>query len=178
MKQPEDALFARLRNAHGMGLLSADVLGLAYQWADFVLRLEGGQTANAAEFLQNERERTQNFSGGKTLANDELGYKVITLLSLLTHPCQKCAEDPSAWHTRPAFCEHKPKGLKECDHSWMEGGVYCGKCGTTRISTTKSKQPSEPAPCIHEWYEIEMHPEGHTHQCLKCGLTGRGRSDE
>jgi hypothetical protein len=42
-----------------------------------------------------------------TLANDPEGYAIIRLLAVLTHPCQQCAEDPGAWHTRPAFCKHE-----------------------------------------------------------------------
>lgn len=29
------------------------------------------------------------------------------LAAILTHPCQQCAEDPEAWHTRQAFCQHR-----------------------------------------------------------------------
>ncbi len=29
------------------------------------------------------------------------------IAAILSHPCQQCAEDPNAWHTRSGFCEHR-----------------------------------------------------------------------
>lgn len=43
-------------------------------------------------------------------ANDRIGYGLIRLAAVLAHPCQQCAEDPGAWHTRSAFCPHREKG--------------------------------------------------------------------
>jgi hypothetical protein len=40
------------------------------------------------------------------LAGD-MAYDTVKLASILGHPCQKCAEDKNAWHTRYGFCEHK-----------------------------------------------------------------------
>lgn len=72
-----------------------------------MMRLEGGQVSHFAEILNADYIRTDHFASHKTLGNDSVGYKVIQLLAILTHPCQKCAEDPNAWHTRRAFCTHK-----------------------------------------------------------------------
>jgi hypothetical protein len=48
----------------------------------------------------------EDFKLKHTLAGDE-AYKAIQVMAILDHPCQKCAEDPNAWHTRYGFCEHK-----------------------------------------------------------------------
>jgi hypothetical protein len=42
----------------------------------------------------------------KTLANDP-AYKALEAACVFDHPCQQCAEDKSAWHTRYGFCDHK-----------------------------------------------------------------------
>ena len=42
-----------------------------------------------------------------TLASDQPGYDAVRLAVVLTHPCQTCAEDARAFHTRPGFCEHR-----------------------------------------------------------------------
>jgi hypothetical protein len=81
-------------------------------WLDIVMRYEHGyfneDTIQLKIFdglMDYERKRTKNFT--KTLAGDKEGYSLIKLASLLAHPCQKCAEDKNAWHTRWAFCAHK-----------------------------------------------------------------------
>lgn len=72
-------------------------------------RLEGGQPEDFAKFFESERVRTDNFSNQKILANEKLGYGCIYVLALLNHPCQECAEDDKAWHTRAGFCQHLKK---------------------------------------------------------------------
>ena len=72
---------------------------------DAMHRLEGGQTDYFVDFMKSEEERTNRFN--KVLANDVMGYDCIRLIAVLTHPCEKCAADPEAWHTRAGFCEHK-----------------------------------------------------------------------
>jgi hypothetical protein len=42
----------------------------------------------------------------RSLANDS-AYKAVQMACILDHPCQHCAEDKAAWHTRYAFCDHK-----------------------------------------------------------------------
>lgn len=102
-------LFKRFETAYKMGLLQPEVLQLAERWCDGIMRLEGGQFHNFMDIMISERERTRHFATDITLGNDRLGYKIIQLFAILTHPCQKCAEDPKAWHTRSAFCNHKDK---------------------------------------------------------------------
>ena len=96
----------RCETLYAMGLADEEVLNLASRWVDAIMRLEGGQLHYFTDFLSEEKKRTENFSGRQTLANDNLGYKVINLIAVLNHPCQKCAEDKNAWHTRTAFCNH------------------------------------------------------------------------
>lgn len=100
-------MLSRLENAYDMGLLTPEACIVAYRWCDAVMRLMGGQWHNFMQSMEQERDRTDFFSTGKTLANDQDGYKVIQLMSILNHPCQECAVDPKAWHTRYAFCNHK-----------------------------------------------------------------------
>lgn len=97
----------RMSNAYDMGLCEPRILQLAEQWCDAIMRLEGGQFYNFMATMEQEKERTDFFSTYKTLANDVDGYKVIQLMAILTHPCQECATDPGAWHTRSGFCPHK-----------------------------------------------------------------------
>ena len=52
-----------------------------------------------------EFERTNE--GLSTLASDRQGYALQQFAAILAHPCQKCAEDVNAWHTRAGFCEHR-----------------------------------------------------------------------
>lgn len=42
----------------------------------------------------------------KTLANDIYSHNALEIGAILAHPCQQCAEDKNAWHTRWAFCNH------------------------------------------------------------------------
>lgn len=89
---------------------------LLTQWLDFVLRFEHtffshgqGQGSYVWDFMEMERERTGR--GERTLANDRDGYALIEIAAILDHPCQLCAENPEAWHTRYGFCGHKePNG--------------------------------------------------------------------
>lgn len=98
---------ARMANAYDMHLCTPEVLHLASKWTDGVMRLEGGQYHYWCDLMEDEAVRTQRFANNKVLANDEVGYKVIQLMAILNHHCQKCAVDPQAWHTRGAFCNHK-----------------------------------------------------------------------
>ncbi len=97
----------RCENAYDMDLVTPKILNHLMKIYDGMHRLEGGQIEYFTEMLISENERTRRFSNDMQLANDELGYNCIRLLAILVHGCQKCAEDPKAWHTRQAFCEHK-----------------------------------------------------------------------
>lgn len=103
----------RCETAYDMGLTKDLTLNLMQDWCDAIMRYEAarGSTDNQfkywEEFLVKERERTGNFANDCVLANDVEGYKIIQLTALLAHPCQKCAEDTDAWHTRSGWCSHK-----------------------------------------------------------------------
>ena len=103
----KEQMLARVSNAIDMGLMTRKQIGLLDKWLDFVLRLEGGQMNYVAEFMESEKRRTSHFA--RTLASDDEGYALNRLAAVLSHPCQQCAEDPKAWHTRSAFCPHKDK---------------------------------------------------------------------
>lgn len=104
----KEAFLRRCANIYDVGLADREILILLNTWVDAVMRFEGGQINTFVDFLLSERQRHGFYSHG-TLANDHLGYKVIKFAAILAHPCQKCAEDPNAWWTRSAFCEHKDK---------------------------------------------------------------------
>lgn len=74
---------------------------------DALFRLNGGQLDYFLMHMNDEMKRTQRFTNMMQLANDTFGYDCCRVLAVLTHPCQLCAEDPEAWHTRAAFCNHK-----------------------------------------------------------------------
>ncbi len=105
MKKQE--FLKRCETIYDMGLATDEVLSLLSRWTDAMLRLQGGQIDSFISTMEEERQRTNRFSGGETLANDVVGYKVIQLCAVFKHNCQKCAEDKNAWHTRPAFCNHR-----------------------------------------------------------------------
>jgi len=108
----KDQFLKRMANAWDMGLCDPKVLGLAELWCDAIMRLEGGQMNYWNQFFNAECERLDFFASNKVLANDRDGYKIIQLMAILTHHCQKCAVDPEAWHTRSGFCNHKDEKNK------------------------------------------------------------------
>lgn len=83
----------------------------AAEMTDALLSLEGGQVKDFVEYMSAASRRTEGFSPSRTLASDRYGYNVIQFLALLNHPCQQCAVDTDAWHTRTGFCEHKGKDV-------------------------------------------------------------------
>lgn len=97
----------RCETIYDKGLIRPETVSLLEKWLDLVMRLEGGQLTNVVEILYDEKKRTENFAGHRTLASDPDGYALIQLAAILSHPCQECAEDKEAWHTRTAFCKHK-----------------------------------------------------------------------
>lgn len=107
MTEPtEEQWVARCRTAYRMGLLTVERMALLRTWIDIVGRLEGGQINTVVHALADEQRRTEGF--GRTLAADTDGYAVMQLAAILAHPCQQCAEDDRAWHTRTGFCSHQP----------------------------------------------------------------------
>lgn len=100
----------RCETAYDMGLVTHENLCCLLNFTDIVMRLEGGQMGTFFMLMENEGTRTNQFHPRKTLANDDAGYAAHTLAALLNHPCQKCAEDKEAWHTRYGFCPHKEGG--------------------------------------------------------------------
>lgn len=103
----KEQILARVSNAIDMGLMTRKQMSLLDKWLDFVNRFEGGQMRYVADFIESEKRRTSGYS--RTLAADVDGYALNRLAAILSHPCQKCAEDPNEWHTRSAFCPHKRK---------------------------------------------------------------------
>jgi len=110
-KRPDDYrlsrkdFLARCATIYDAHLARPEVLSILSRWTDMMMRLQGGQLEDFARLLMEEHERTGHFY--TKLANDKDGYDVIQLAAILTHHCQKCAEDTQAWWTRPAFCDHK-----------------------------------------------------------------------
>ena len=107
-KLTKEQLLKRCEVAIDMGLLREDVLRHTLNCCDAIMRCRAGkdgcehQMVYFDRFMEAENKRTD-----RVLANDRLAYNGIELLSLLAHPCQKCAEDKNAWHTRWGFCKHK-----------------------------------------------------------------------
>lgn len=110
----KDQFLARCANAWDMGLCTPERLALLREWVDAILRFEGGQTYNWAQFIAQEMDRNgrrpTSVGGFGALAGDEDGYALVQLTALLAHHCQDCAVDPHAWHTRGAFCPHRKEG--------------------------------------------------------------------
>ena len=109
-------VLARCSTIFDMGLATEEQLRLLGRWVDFVLRYEHSLFTNGQkqwpyidEFVAVESKRLGGLPTELTLANDEAGYNLVRFTAVLSHPCQQCAEDPRAWHTRPGFCEHRER---------------------------------------------------------------------
>lgn len=108
-----DEFLARCATIYDTGRARPELFRLMRDQLDAVMRYEhtmfsiGGQTQGRAwtEFMNDEFVRTEN--GHRTLANDADGYALQEIAAILSHHCQKCAEDKTAWWTRPGFCNHK-----------------------------------------------------------------------
>ena len=97
----------RCEMIYDLGLVNRETLAIMRNWCDAIMRYEGNQMTTFQHLIEYDKKRTKDFT--KTLASDVIGYKVIQMTYLLAHPCQKCAEDKNAWHTRYAFCDHKKR---------------------------------------------------------------------
>lgn len=104
---PKRDFLKRCETIYDMGLADQDNFKHIEKIFDGLMRLVGHQPEYFYKMLESEYKRTDAFSNRYLLANDKLGMNCINLLAVLTHPCQKCAEDKDAWHTRAAFCDHK-----------------------------------------------------------------------
>ncbi len=120
---------ARCDAAWETGRVSPESLHLLKRWCEMVNRMQGGQIRIWFDLLEEEKARTNGFSRG--LAGDTEGYDVIQLAAQLAHHCQQCAEDPHAWHTRAAFCDHGNGYCRDSDGLAREEARYwvCGACG-------------------------------------------------
>ena len=106
-----DEFMARCETIWAKGHAKPELFRLMRDWLDALMRYEHTQFSHGQsqgkdwlEFLNIEFDRTER--GRNTLANDRDGYALQEIAAILSHPCQKCAEDKNAWHTRPGFCEH------------------------------------------------------------------------
>jgi hypothetical protein len=113
-KFTKEEFLKRCETIYEMGFVSRDTFTLMSRWLEAINRYEQGYFNNDLVQMQIfegimswEKKRTKNFT--KTLAGDAEGYSLIKIAAVLCHPCQKCAEDKNAWHTRQAFCEHKER---------------------------------------------------------------------
>lgn len=114
----KEEFLKRCETVYANGHARPEVFSLMSRWLDFVMRFEHtlfthgqGQGPYVWDFLEMERERLQSETSAtaRTLASDATGYELIQLAAILSHPCQQCAEDRNAWHTRSAFCEHRTR---------------------------------------------------------------------
>ena len=108
----EEQFLDRCRIAYRYGLGRPEIARLLRNQLDALMRYEHslfsyGQTQGRdwLNFLNAEDERTEH--GRYTLAGDEDGYALQKIAAVFSHPCQECATNPEAWHTRPGFCPHK-----------------------------------------------------------------------
>jgi len=106
----ETEFLARCSTIWRKGHARPELFALMRDWLDFVMRLEHtllstgqSQGEHVLDFLVRERER---LSDGRTLAGDADGYALQEIAAILSHPCQICASQVEAWHTRPGFCTH------------------------------------------------------------------------
>lgn len=130
----------RCANAYDMGLITYQRLHLMEGWLDVVMREGHSRLCDHRSItgpnVQDQWDKVRNFwyrwgeltrldrntrntfgdSGSMaTLANDSDGYAIIRFAAILRHPCQQCAVDPEAWHTRSGFCQHRDTDGSQCD---------------------------------------------------------------
>lgn len=108
----KDQWLKRCETVWAKGLVTPDRLSLLGRWLEIVARFEHGDTLRVVELLAEERRRKRP-DGVKAfgqMEQDPDGYALLDLAAVLGHPCQDCAEDPGAWHTRPGFCQHRKAG--------------------------------------------------------------------
>ena len=108
---------ARCATAYDMGFIATRTVtrDLA-QAVDVYLRLRCVYKDNPMAFTQIQQTQQgkiaiesltdYNTPIGDVLAGDR-AYRACELAALLDHPCQRCATDPKAWHTRYGFCPHR-----------------------------------------------------------------------
>jgi hypothetical protein len=106
-----NALDAYLRLRHVINLENSPGQPPGVYGLRFLMQMHSDHQAKMALNSLCGHQYPVDFKLGCTLAGDE-AYKAIQAMAILDHPCQKCAEDPNAWHTRPGFCTHKKKGTK------------------------------------------------------------------
>lgn len=107
-----DDWLKRCETIWNKGLARPNLMSMMTRWLDAVMRYEhtmfsSGQSQGNCwiDFVNAEFGRTDG--GRRTLANDADGYALQEIAAILSHPCQRCAEDKEAWHTRPGFCNHR-----------------------------------------------------------------------
>lgn len=106
-----------------MGLIKSDLLSLLRSALEAFVRLRSVY-ANHPEMFDEIKKEYQGeiaineltqydtlhyLDKKKVLANDR-AYNALRITAVIDHPCQKCAEDKNAWHTRYGFCNHKRRG--------------------------------------------------------------------
>ena len=113
----KEQFLARCETIHKLGLARPELFVLMRQWLDALMRYEHtmfshgqSQGRDWIRFLNDENERIEK-NGGRTLAGDKDGYALQEIAAILCHPCQRCAENINAWHTRTGFCDHKQDNL-------------------------------------------------------------------
>lgn len=125
-----EQFLARCANAYDMGLITPENLRLMERWLDTIMREGHSRLCDHREVVKlvghdqwisvrqfwysfggevgrlerNSRKRFGDTGALATLANDEAGYAIIRFAAVLANPCDRCATDPNAWHTRGCNC--------------------------------------------------------------------------
>lgn len=79
-----------------------DNVNMLLKAVEYTNRVQGGQMKLASEIMIDIEE----IANQRKLAGFKELYSCYELVNLLAHPCQKCATDKNAWHTRWWFCKH------------------------------------------------------------------------
>lgn len=98
----KDKFLERCSTARDAWYINEDSLLFLRESIEYVTRKQWWQE----HYLDDIRESIMKLSDWKTLANDPIGNKAFNLWYLLCHPCDKCALDKNARHTRYSFCSH------------------------------------------------------------------------
>ena len=93
---------ARCETAYDCWYIVPEMLIKAVEYTN---RVQWWQMKIASEIMI-DIEQTAN---QRKLANFTELYKCYEFVSLLSHHCQKCATDKTAWHTRSWFCNCNKK---------------------------------------------------------------------
>lgn len=99
----KEKFLKRCETAWDAGYINKESIKMLRLAVEYTSRLQWWQADIAEEAMSEIQEESK----WRQLATFSELYKCVQLAYLLCHPCDECAENPNAWHTRWWFCNCK-----------------------------------------------------------------------